>query len=186
MNSAKKNVATFWTRSVPNDPITIDQAVQDCIDFQIRKGFQAIILPSPLTVDPSTNYDTELYWLDSGLSHVKKHDLQLPIFATIALSDICVHYTDPLSNMLLDLISDVVSARGVDGVYIVLEQGSEPLETRHCSSSRALRSLLHLTHIFSQETNTRVAVNFLGQFGLACDAAGADIWASGWYKSIYR
>jgi len=32
----------------------------------------------------------------------------------------------------------------------------------------------------------RVAVNFLGPFGLACEAAGAELWASNWYKSLCR
>ena len=186
MTAAKNSIAKFWTRTAPSDPTLINQTVQDCIDFQIRKGFEAIVLPSPLTVDPSTNYDVELLWLDTGLNYINKSDIQLPVFATVALSDICVHYTEPSNNLLLDLILDTISARGVDGVYLVLEQGSEPAETRHCSSSRALKSILHMIHIFSNDTDIKIAVNFLGQFGLACEAAGADMWASGWYKSVYR
>ena len=47
-------------------------------------------------------------------------------------------------------------------------------------------SILRLVQQFSQDSGLRVGVNFLGAFGLACEAAGAEFWASGWYKSLYR
>jgi hypothetical protein len=83
------------------------------------------------------------------------------------------------------MVLDTVAAREVDGVYLILEQRVQP-ETRHSSSTRALWSLLHLVHSFSQEAKMRVAVNFLGHFGLVCEAVGAEIWASEWYRSTYR
>lgn len=186
LNTAEREIHKYWSRRVPDAPSDVRQFVHDCIRFQEAKGCEAIILPSPLTTDPSTSYDLELLWLDAGLDYIKKNSISIPVFATVALSDICVHYTDPLDNNLLELILDSISARSVQGAYIVLEQGNESSEARHCSSTRALRSILHLVHVFTNDTNTRVAVNFLGQFGLACEAAGAEIWGSGWYKSVYR
>lgn len=185
-NAAVNKIADLWTRQVPSDPCLLNTIVADCIDFQRRIGCHAIILPSPLTTDPSTNYEIELAWLDSSLDNVRHHNIDIPVFATVAFSDICVNYIDPLNNNLLELILDSISAREVDGVYIVLEQGQEPSDARHCSSTRALQSVLHLVHIFSRDAGLRVATNFLGHFGLACEAAGAEIWGSGWYKSVYR
>jgi hypothetical protein len=186
MTLAEKKISEFWPRKTPEDPTFIRHVVADCIEFQRRLGCRAVILPSPLTTDPNTNYEIELFWLDVGLEYVKQSGIDLPVIATIALADICLYYTDPRNNNLLEMIVDVISARGVGGVYIVLEQGREPTETRQCSSTRALHSILHLVHIFSHDANLWVAVNFLGQFGLACEAAGAKIWASEWYKSLYR
>jgi hypothetical protein len=97
-----------------------------------------------------------------------------------------VRYTVPTENRLLDLIADSISAREVDGVYIVLEQSSEPNETRHCGDIRSLHSMLTLVHYLSRDAGLRVVVNFMGAFGLALEAAGAEKWASAWYKSLYR
>jgi len=161
--------------------------VKECIDFQYRLGCRATILPGPLTAHPGGDYAEELFWLDSALSYIEqKPESKVPVFATVALTDICVRYLDPSENPLLEIILDTVSAREVDGVYLILEQASEPADSRHCGSTRALRSLLHLVHHFSEDCNLQVGVNFLGAFGLACEAAGAKFWASGWYKSVYR
>ncbi|MBX3059469.1 MAG: hypothetical protein KF770_23700 [Anaerolineae bacterium] len=184
--AAEEKISELWPQVIPTEPAIIRAAIQDCLDFQARIGCQALIAPSPLTFDNNTNYETELYWLDTALELKETQKISLPIYATVAIADICVRYADPLSNPLLELILDAVSAREIDGVYIVLEQGGEPGETRHCSNTRALRSILHLVHIFTHDCGLRVAVNFLGQFGLACEAAGAELWASAWYKSVYR
>ena len=183
---SRKVIPSIWPGNSPANQKVIDEGVQECIDFQIRKGCWGIILPSPLTTDPSTDYTNELRWLDASLTYCKKNKIQAPLFATVAISDLCVRYADPKDNILLELITDSISAREVDGVYIVLEQGSEPADGRSCSNTRSLRSILDLVHIFSKEAELRVVVNFFGFFGLALLAAGAEIWASGWYKSVYR
>lgn len=182
----KKNIGSKWPRSVPTDASVINDGVIECIEFQNRHGCEAVILPSPLTTDPVTSYEEELMWLDEGIKISEGLNNELPLFATVALSDICVRYTTPSDNRLLDLIADSISAREVDGVYIVLEQGSEPNETRHCGDVRSLHSMLTLVHYLSRDAGLRVVVNFMGAFGLALEAAGADIWASAWYKSLYR
>ncbi len=185
--NAKQRIASIWPGRPPRDPGIIHEAVRECIDFQHRLECMAIILPSPLTVNPGTDYAEELLWLDSALSYVEKRPApKVPVYATVALTDTCVRFLDPPENPLLDLILDTVSAREVDGVYLTLEQASEPADSRHCGSTRALQSLLHLVHHFSADCGLHVGVNFLGAFGLACEAAGAEFWASGWYKSVYR
>lgn len=184
---ARRRIPDFWTRSAPSDVETVQTAVRDCIAFQLRLGCEAIILPSPLTVDPSSAYVEELLWLDTALEHLDSIDTAgTPVFATVALADICVKYTDPPSNELLNLVLDNIGAREVDGVYLIVEQGSEPDNRRHCTSTRTLWSVLELCHQFSQDCDLQVGVNFFGAFGLACEAAGANFWSSGWYKSEYR
>lgn len=185
--AVEQRVAALWTGASPTDPDVVRDVVAEAVRFERRLGCDAIILPSPLTVDPSTDYREELLWLDGGLRAVEETDESpVPVYATVALSDICVRYFDPAHNQLLDVILDSISARGVDGVYVVLEQASEPHDTRHCSSARALASVLRLVHVFSEDVGLDVGVNFLGLMGLACEAVGAAWWASGWYKSLYR
>jgi hypothetical protein len=86
----------------------------------------------------------------------------------------------------LDLILDSIGAREVDGVYLVIEQGNEADETRHITNTRVLWSALYLTYLFSKDARKMVGVNFFGFYGLALEAVGAEFWASGWYKSLYR
>jgi hypothetical protein len=186
--AAREIVRESWPGHAPDDPDTIELGVKAAVDFQIRNGMWGIILPSPLTRDPTSSYDLELEWLDAGLSYIKTLDVAgRPVFATIAISDLVIHpHADPAKNPILELILDAITAREVQGVYIVIEQFIEGDDTRQCGSDRTLLSLLHLIHRFANESFLQVGVNFMGAFGLACQAAGAAWWASNWYKSLYR
>lgn len=186
MADAKSKVASAWPGKAPETGIA-DRA-RECIDYQRALGCEAVILPSPLTTEPGTHYGTELEWLDAGLLHTRSLGEQLtqPVYATVALSDLCLRLIDAGKNPLLDLVIDQVSAREVDGVYVVVEQTSELAETKHCSHFRTLWSVLRLVHEFAHDAELAVGVNFVGAFGLACEAAGATWWASNWYKSLYR
>ena len=185
---AMQEIESIWCSGIPSTDIDISNAISECIEFQIKIGCTGIILPSPLTVDPSAQYITELKWLDIGLECVTKNpDAEnMPIYATVAISDICLRYLDVRDNGFVEMIADAISARGLRGVYFVLEQGGEPAEARQCGSGRVLESILHLIHIFAVNCKMNVAVNFLGVFGLVCKGAGADIWSCQWYKSQYR
>lgn len=185
MDESIGTIRARWPGRPPSDPAIIKHAAEDCVDLQIGRGCEAIILPSPLTHDVGSGYEDELAWLDAGLKYARTKT-DLPLLATIAINDSCLRYTDPEHNQLLDLISDAVSARGVDGVYLVVEQGSEAADTRQCGNVRTLASVLHLVHAFARESALTVVTNFLGMFGVACFAAGAGIWSCGWYKSLHR
>lgn len=184
---ALSNIATTWPGCAPTDTDVIKNAIADCIDFQTKIGCEAIILPSPLTVDPAAGYQEELLWLDLAQEYLSTTlPSILPIYATVAINDNCLRHLDAKNNPMLDMIADSVSARGVDGVYLVVEQGGESSDSRQCNSAKVLESLLHLVHVFSQDCGLAVVVNFVGAFGLACEAAGAQAWGSQWYKSLYR
>lgn len=144
---AVQTVVSHWKQSAPTDPEVIKNAVRECIEFQERMGCHGIILPSPLTADSGTTYSQELLWLDSALEYLRNRQTlqpRKPVFATIALTDLCLRYVSPLENKFLSLILDTISAREVDGVYIVVEQASETELSRHCGTSRTLQSVLHL------------------------------------------
>ena len=185
-DAAHAKIATAWRGVIPIADSEIDVATREAVSVQAALGCEAIILPSPLTNDPATAYDVELKWLDQGIAQHAAQEARVPVYATIAVADLCLRYADPTNNGLLELMADTVSARGVDGVYIVVEQGGEPAETRQCATMRTLWSLLQLVHLFRADCNLQVVVNFVGSYGLALSAAGARVWASAWYKSLHR
>jgi hypothetical protein len=185
MKAALQRIGSLWPGKVPTEPGAIQFGIQECVDLQIRLGCEVIVLPAPLTHDPSTTFHDEIHWLDAGVGYARAVT-QLPIYATVALADLCLRYAAPEANTLLELVADTIGARGVQGVYLVVEQASEPQDTRQCGNARVLASALHLTHLFAHDCGMAVAVNFFGAFGLACQAAGARLWSSHWYKSLHR
>ena len=184
--NAQNTIQDSWIGETPSEPGLVREMVKECIDFQIALGCSGIILPSPLTFDFSTDYALELMWLDFGLEYVQSVDTKLPIFATVALTDSWLRLQNPSSNQLIQLILDSVSAREVQGVYFLIEQGNERQDTRYIANSRTLDSALYITHVFANVCHLRVITNFFGPFGLVLEAAGAESWASDWYKSLVR
>lgn len=187
LDAAEDKIAGIWPNQAPSDGSKIRRGVEECISFQQRLGCWGVILPSPLTEDPSTSYDEEERWLDAALDYVDRvPDFNLPKFATVAVSDLCLRMK-PQDNPLLPMIVDSVTSReGLDGVYLVVEQASEPADGRYCGNARTLASVLHLVHAFANDAEMRVGVNFLGPYGLVCSAAGAEWWATNWYQSLRR
>lgn len=179
-------VARSWRSQPVSGSTAVADAATACVALQQVVGCDAFILPSPLTADLSTDYATEIDWLNAGLAAARATDPAKPTFATIALSDGCLRYYDPWQNPLLDMIADAVSARSPNGVYIVIEQAAESSDTRLCGNTRVLASILRLVHMLSQDAGLSVMVGFVGGFGLACMAAGADRSVAGWYKSLHR
>lgn len=187
MTEAVEKISKIWPGKAPTDPEAVALGARECVDFQIRKGTRAIIVPSPLTVDFASDYAAELQWVDDALAHVKAlGGVEVPVFASVVISDLALKFHEPEHNPLLATVLDQLTAREVQGVYIVIEQSSEPSDTRHCASPKTLRSLLYLVHQFSREAQLQVGINFQGAFGLVCEAAGATWWASNWYKSLRR
>lgn len=182
----KDNIAQFWMGRAFQEENDIRVAVQNSINFQIELGCRTIILPSPLTFDYNSDYGQELKWLDVGLDYVTSNQIQIPVYATVAIKDNCLRSNECYENPLLAIILDAISARNVNGVYLVIEQGEEAPESRYLTNRRSISSALFLVHVFSQDCHLDVLVNFFGPFGLVLRAAGASIWASNWYKSLIR
>lgn len=185
-DDAKESIAERWTGVVPDQPDIIDHAVQQAVRLGVHLDCEGIIIPSPLTQDPNTDYAAETLWLESGIKHGRALGDGRPVYATVAIQDLCLLFIDPSSSALLEIIADTIVSRGYDGAYLVVEQSSEAQDTKHCERTRTLESVLHLVHVLSEYAGLSVFVNFMGAFGLACVAAGAETWATGWYKSMYR
>ncbi len=184
--NARAQASTIRSISIPASDKEIASAIKECIDLQLLLKCEGIIIPSPLTIDSNTSYTTELKWLDIGIKVAAELKVKVPLYATIAFTDTCVRYVQATKNPFLSLIADAVTSRSIQGVYIVMEQGSETAESKNCTSNLALSSILHLIHMCKNEAKVNVIVNYLGAFGFICSAIGADVWAADWYKSMYR
>src|SRR5438445_2976776 len=91
--AAKDKIVSLWPAAPPTDLAIIADSVRDCVDFQRRTGCEAVILPGLLTSDPGTTFAAELTWLDAGLAYCRSMEgFDLPVYATVALTDVCVRY----------------------------------------------------------------------------------------------
>jgi hypothetical protein len=186
---AEASIVRLWPSCAPRDRQEIRRCAHEAIEFQCRLGVEALIAPSPLTTDPASNYELELAWLDDSISAVRAstgRQSPKPVFATIAISDIALRYARPEENRFVEQVLDAVSAREINGVYLVVEQASEQADAKLCATSRTLEAVLHMVHVLKNDCSLSVVVNFFGAFGLVCSAVGADRWVSGWYKSETR
>src|SRR4051812_30000912 len=66
MKKSKKIIGKYWTGELPA-ATAADAAVRDVARAQQEIGCESIILASPLTVNPNSDYSLELEWLDRGL-----------------------------------------------------------------------------------------------------------------------
>jgi hypothetical protein len=176
----KDKIGELW-RGLPTDEGAVDNAAQAAVAFQQRVGCDAIILPSPLTMQLNTTYDIELAWLDAGLKATAATAPGKCAYATVAISDMCTSSIAPESSPLLEVVLDQVSAREPGGVYLVMEQRNEP--GYYITSPSTVRTVLRLVSEFKEAGVPKVLVCWLGTAGLLALAAGADDWASGWYRS---
>jgi hypothetical protein len=181
--TASKGIAKDWKGGLPEDGNEIQAIVDTCVSFQRDLGCEAVILPGPLTVSLSDDYERELIWLDAGLKAASKLSPGLQAWPTVAISDTCLRGQKPISNRLLDVIVDQITARGCAGVYLVLEQANE--QGAVCSHSNTLGSVLRLVGGLAQG-RIRVTVSHLGMAGLLALAAGASAWTTGWYRGERR
>ncbi len=185
-SNVRKNIAKHWNGSLPTLENEMLELIEKCIDLQIRLGCSLIILPSPLTIDYSSDYETELKWLDLGIGAYKKAGTNLPLFATVSLSDSCLRMIEPKNNALIEVILDSVSAREIDGVYIVIELSQEKNETRYLGNKKTILSAMELVFSLSKICKLDVISNFFGPYGLILEALGSQVWCSDWYKSLVR
>jgi hypothetical protein len=168
-----------WTRTIPTEPSAIRKAARAAVDFQLKLGCDAILLPGPLTTIVDQSLQNELTWLDAGLEACNAAKAKCQAFATIALSE-AVLQVPALKNPLIHSLSNQVATRtGLAGAYIVLEQSDS--NNYFWTSKDALMSLLILIDDLYRGASKKVVVNYVGTFGLVAKAVGAEIWSSGYF-----
>jgi hypothetical protein len=178
------DIHKLWAGQVPTEDNAIQSAVESCVSFQLNIGCEAIILPSPLTVEQGSNFSIETNWMDKGIAAAKAMAPHLPCYPTIALSDTSLRGIAPYDNDLLTVIVDQVTARSLPGAYIVIEQSNEA--GYHCAHSNTTGALLRLTHELRGGGVKDVVIGPIGFAGLLALFAGATTWCAGWYRTERR
>jgi hypothetical protein len=173
-----------WIGSVPQTPSEIENAIRMALDLQMSIGCEALILPSPLTVDLATDYSLEISWLDQGLWMASEMFPGVARLPTVALSDSCLRVQDAQSNQLLDLILDQLTSRAPEGVYLVLETANE--SGYYITHPNTIGSMLRLIHGLKEGGIRYVVVGFAGVAGILALAVGASAWSTGWYRGERR
>lgn len=179
-----ESIETAWTARVPTDGNEIDDCIRNCLTVQKQLGVEALIIPAPLTQDINTTLADELEWLERGLLLSRTIGPDLPTYASIALSDVALRGPEPLSNPLLNIVLDQLTARGIRGAYIVPVMASE--DSYYFTHPHTVGALLRLCDGLKAGGVERVVVSFAGTVGLVCLAAGADAWTTGWYRGQRR
>jgi hypothetical protein len=184
LRTLSQNIETAWEARLPAQGQERDDAIRQCLLLQHQLRVEAFILPAPLTQDLDSDYSEELEWLESGVSLGQEIAPDVPVFATIALSDVVLRGPDPWSNPLLNIVLDQVTARGVAGAYVVPVMSSE--DSYYFTHPHTVGALLRLCNGLKAGGVQRLIVSFAGTAGLLCLAAGADAWVTGWFKSQRR
>ena len=182
--SAEAVIPQLWDSRVPSNQDVMARLIRSSLQFQSAAGCEALVLPSPLTVDPATDYSTELKWCDLGLSLAHEVAPDKAALVTIALSDTALRSFDPWRSAFLDLLLDQLTARVPAGAYIVLESANE--QGYYITHPNTLGALLRLVHVLKSCGVGRIVVANVGIAGLVALGAGADTWSTGWYRGERR
>jgi hypothetical protein len=174
-----------WTRKVPSGSAAVRKAAHGAVQLQLSIGCCAVILPGPLTTITDQSFERELEWMDAGIEAAAELKANLPLYATVAISEAVLHNVAPVDNPLIHAISNQISSRKeLAGAYVVFEQ-SEP-GSYVWKAHDPLLCLMILTDDLHRGSKKDVIVNYLGSFGSVATAAGVSGWASGFNQSQRR
>lgn len=178
------SLCSNWTRTVPMDDGDILDCAKSALSVQVEVGCEALIAPSPLSVS-NVDYQLETRYLDGAIEAAASLRTSLPVYATVAISDTLLRNVEPANNALIRTIADNIAARSeLAGAYIVLEQSADT--GYNIVNEETLLSLLILVDDLVRGARKQVMINYVGSFGAVARAAGAKIWASGYYRSQRR
>lgn len=181
----EQDLVDSWLGHPLEDEGEIEEAIRACVEFQIELGCEGVILPSPLTTMATLGYEQETTWLDIGARICRDLRTAVPVYATVALSDIVLRGVPAFKNPLLETITTQVASRSeLDGAYVVIEQSVD--SGYACTSRDTLVSLLAIADDLKRGASRQVLVNYIGTFGAVLSAVGVSIWASGYYRGQRR
>lgn len=180
----RESIDELWRGS----PVDVDEQSNACetaIEFQQSIGCSQIILPSPMVSEREDEAATQAAWLDAGVAAANAMDVDVPVLATVAVSDFVLNDAAFQEFGILDTLVDQITSReGIDGVYIVVAQSNanHPFE----SPRAVLRAYQYLARAFSEAGYEYIITNFADVFGLACYASGATGFATGPSHALRR
>ncbi len=177
MKQVKESIEDNWSPELPTDFEEIKERAFKCLEFQIQIGCSILVAPSTLIKNPSTSLDYEMQWIDASLDAYAEIGSDLPIYATLAISDLCLKEKKPFDNPFLELCFDQLSSRPeLDGIYFVLER-STPGQKRLINLN-TVESILTLAYIFTEKIGFDFFTNYCEEFGFITLGAGGTHFGS--------
>jgi hypothetical protein len=179
----KGKVDKYWGKR--EDP-TSDWAatVRDAVEFQVRLGTRAIVLPATLIADPETDLAGDLRRLDDAVE-VARDITDVPLYASVPIEEGAVKHRDPRANSLVEALADAISARdGLAGAYVPLAQLSMPKD--RITNRKVVSALLQLSRKLGRDAGLKVIMNFVDGLGALCVAAGATAYGTGYKQKSRR
>lgn len=174
-----------WTRSTATNPAEIRLASKSAIVLQRELECQAIILPTPLIENFVPGFQPVATWIDAGIDVCDELGVSEPIFATVALCDSVIDGRIAADNTLLSAATAQIASRTrLAGAYLLVETRSD--DAYSFGSQDVVRALLLMIDDLTRGARKQVILNYAGTFGAVARAAGAGIWASGYYLSQRR
>ena len=174
-----------WRRAALTDPAAVGAAAEAAVQLQVDLGCEGVILPAPLVDSITRGYQDAAIWVDAGLEACRRLRVTLPVFASVAICDTVLQNRAARSNPVLSgVTAEIASRAGLAGAYIVIETRDE--DAYSFEGEDTARGLLTLVDDLVRGARRQVIVNYAGCFGAICRAAGAKVWASGYYLSQRR
>ena len=174
-----------WTRATATNPEEIRAAAKSAVVLQRELECDAIILPTPLIENFVPGFQPVATWIDAGIDACDELGISEPIFATVALCDSVIDGRVAADNTLLSAATAQLSSRSrLAGAYLVIETRSD--DAYSFGSQDVVRALLLMIDDLTRGARKQVILNYAGTFGAVARAAGAGIWASGYYLSQRR
>lgn len=180
----RESIEDLWLGSA----VDVDEASEACeaaVEFQQSLNCAQVILPSPMVQEREDEAATQGAWLDAGVAAAEAMEVDVPVLATVAISDVVLNEAAFQEFGILDTLVDQITSReGIDGVYIVVAQstGNHPFDT----SRPILRAYQYLARAFADAGYEYVITNFADVFGLACYGVGATSFATGPSHALRR
>lgn len=179
------HLLTNWRQRPVDDLREVRQAAKSAIEFQMRLGCEIVILPVPMIDSLQDFFAHAAEWIDEGIEACKELRVNIPIYATVAISDTLLRGTTATREALVGTITGHISTRvELGGAYIVVEQSSE--DSYCCQSYDTCEAILLLIDDIVRGAGKRVFINYAGSFGPVAIAAGAWAFASGYFRSQRR
>jgi hypothetical protein len=109
-----------WPCELPDgNRDAVYRIIEACLAFQERFGVGRLIIPASMSRDPESDFSCESAWIDIGLE-LAADNFDLPVYATLGISDTCLMHRRPNENELLKIVVDQIAARTeLSGVYLI-------------------------------------------------------------------
>lgn len=152
--------------------------VKDTLDFQHGRPFTRLVSPTVIVRSFADRWSQiALQLADASIEYHNELDDPKPLLVKTMLSENALDNRDELDAFL-----DVLTTWDVQGFHLVVVR-QEPTYSQLYDPDR-LANLLYLIYVLGNRNEYEVVCGYCDFVGIACMAAGATAFATGWYQSL--